>query len=236
MILNEVGNKINSIYLEFIENECPDFLERNGKVHILGHSLGSVICFDLLSNQHKPSSPAYSSLPQKIVKESAEEADPGVANLKSVAGGDSSKMSLLQSLKYVHPEFCLQTIGNILKSCDDQFQTFLDVCYDKNVQLLKERFSNISIAAQYLNANSPVSDCSPPSPSHHLEPPPLSNIVYPPLLFTVQNLFLIGSPLGMFLTSILKFFIFFSVFILCCSPQLPFPLSPSATSVLMQSK
>ena len=90
----------------------------------------------------------------------------------------------------------------------DQFQTFLEVCYDKNVQVLKENFSNISIVAQFLNAPSPDPSLHPPpSPSHHLEPPPASSIVYPPLLFTVQNLFLIGSPLGMFLTS--KFPLFF---------------------------
>jgi hypothetical protein len=47
-ILGEVTNQANSIYREF-KSRNPDF---DGKVSIVGHSLGSVIGFDLLSSQY----------------------------------------------------------------------------------------------------------------------------------------------------------------------------------------
>ncbi|KAI7854929.1 DDHD domain-containing protein [Circinella umbellata] len=46
---------INRIYLRFISKH-PDFLERNGQVSIVGHSLGALIAFDMLSSQPMNSS------------------------------------------------------------------------------------------------------------------------------------------------------------------------------------
>ena len=47
MILKTVGDDINSIYRKFCERN-PEF---RGSVSVAGHSLGSLILFDLLSNQ-----------------------------------------------------------------------------------------------------------------------------------------------------------------------------------------
>ncbi|KAJ8653831.1 hypothetical protein O0I10_010512 [Lichtheimia ornata] len=41
---------INGIYLQYIKRN-PDFLERNGKVSVVGHSLGALIALDMLSLQ-----------------------------------------------------------------------------------------------------------------------------------------------------------------------------------------
>lgn len=46
-IMTNVGNEINRLYSLFMENH-PNF---NGSVSLAGHSLGSVILFDLLANQ-----------------------------------------------------------------------------------------------------------------------------------------------------------------------------------------
>ncbi|XP_037088440.1 LOW QUALITY PROTEIN: phospholipase DDHD2-like [Pollicipes pollicipes] len=47
LILRTVGNDINSIYAKFCQRQ-PEF---SGAVSVAGHSLGSLILFDLLSNQ-----------------------------------------------------------------------------------------------------------------------------------------------------------------------------------------
>ncbi|GAM27655.1 hypothetical protein SAMD00019534_108310 [Acytostelium subglobosum LB1] len=46
-IYTEVGAQLNQKYREFLK-ECPDF---KGKVHILAHSLGSMITYDILCHQ-----------------------------------------------------------------------------------------------------------------------------------------------------------------------------------------
>lgn len=55
-IISTVGNQLNKIY-ELFKQRNPDF---NGGVSLGGHSLGSLILFDLLGHQHpepeKPSS------------------------------------------------------------------------------------------------------------------------------------------------------------------------------------
>ncbi|CAO3623533.1 unnamed protein product [Cunninghamella blakesleeana] len=45
-----ITNEINRVYNLFIERH-PEFLKNNGKVSILGHSLGSLLAFDILSTQ-----------------------------------------------------------------------------------------------------------------------------------------------------------------------------------------
>ncbi|KAI8341757.1 DDHD domain-containing protein [Chlamydoabsidia padenii] len=45
-----ITNEINRVYDLFIERN-PEFIKNNGKVSILGHSLGSLLAFDILSTQ-----------------------------------------------------------------------------------------------------------------------------------------------------------------------------------------
>ena len=49
-ILSFVCHKINKIYHQFCENN-PSFVESGGKCSFIGHSLGTVILFDLLAMQ-----------------------------------------------------------------------------------------------------------------------------------------------------------------------------------------
>ncbi|KAJ8652448.1 hypothetical protein O0I10_011915 [Lichtheimia ornata] len=45
-----ITREINRVYRLFVRRN-PDFIERNGKVTLLGHSLGSLLAFDILSTQ-----------------------------------------------------------------------------------------------------------------------------------------------------------------------------------------
>ncbi|KAI9305263.1 DDHD domain-containing protein [Cunninghamella echinulata] len=69
-----ITNEINRVYNLFIQRH-PEFLKNNGKVSILGHSLGSLLAFDILSTQPmtplqesfaKPNDKLPSSLEKKI--------------------------------------------------------------------------------------------------------------------------------------------------------------------------
>ncbi|CAH1756923.1 9712_t:CDS:10 [Entrophospora sp. SA101] len=59
MMINIVTREANRVYNLFIERN-PKFLENNGKVSIYGHSLGSVLAFDILCHQPPidPSTPS----------------------------------------------------------------------------------------------------------------------------------------------------------------------------------
>jgi hypothetical protein len=55
-ILNSVRYKINKYYHKFCDNN-PSFVQDRGKCSVLGHSLGTVILFDLLALQADPAGP-----------------------------------------------------------------------------------------------------------------------------------------------------------------------------------
>lgn len=52
-IIDSVSNQLNRLYLKFIKRN-PDY---DGKISIYGHSLGSVLSYDILCHQHNLSSP-----------------------------------------------------------------------------------------------------------------------------------------------------------------------------------
>ncbi|KAG2315030.1 hypothetical protein Bca52824_018152 [Brassica carinata] len=52
-IIDSVSNQLNKLYLKFIKRN-PDY---DGKISIYGHSLGSVLSYDILCHQHNLSSP-----------------------------------------------------------------------------------------------------------------------------------------------------------------------------------
>jgi hypothetical protein len=53
-----VINELNRVYSLFIERN-PDFIKNGGQVHIYAHSLGSLICLDILSNHSLKMNPFY---------------------------------------------------------------------------------------------------------------------------------------------------------------------------------
>lgn len=47
-VINKVGNELNRL-IQIFREQNPNF---NGSISLIGHSLGSLICFDILSNQY----------------------------------------------------------------------------------------------------------------------------------------------------------------------------------------
>ncbi|CAB4413414.1 unnamed protein product [Rhizophagus irregularis] len=64
MMINTVTKEMNRVYKLFIEKN-PKFIENRGKVSLYGHSLGSVLAFDVLC--HQP--PIIPSVPSGIFEE-----------------------------------------------------------------------------------------------------------------------------------------------------------------------
>eukprot|EP01133_Synstelium_polycarpum_P006180 gene6180-7158_t len=64
-IYTEVGQQLNKAYAEFIATH-PSF---RGKVHILAHSLGSMITYDILCHQPKDSHPDYDEAEGNVATE-----------------------------------------------------------------------------------------------------------------------------------------------------------------------
>eukprot|EP01134_Creolimax_fragrantissima_P008529 CFRG8529T1 len=58
-IFDELGKNILELFSKFSERH-PGFVERGGKFSVLGHSLGSVLSYDLLSHQEEAVSPTTS--------------------------------------------------------------------------------------------------------------------------------------------------------------------------------
>jgi hypothetical protein len=66
-MMEVVTAELNRVYRKFIHHN-PDFIERGGKVSILGHSLGSLLALDILN--HQPFSPTqYQPIPSSPVYE-----------------------------------------------------------------------------------------------------------------------------------------------------------------------
>lgn len=72
-IINNVGNEINRLYTLFMEKH-PNF---TGSISLAGHSLGSVICFDLLAHQ----------IPQEPIQD-------GQAKPNSASAGSNESISM----------------------------------------------------------------------------------------------------------------------------------------------
>ncbi|KAK1262953.1 hypothetical protein QJS04_geneDACA018576 [Acorus gramineus] len=104
-IIDSVSNQLNKLYMKFIKRN-PGY---NGKVSIYGHSLGSVLSYDILCHQEKLSSPfpmdflytgdirgeetdqhVASSSPLDQVEGNVEPSDGTAEELGSVTEGDNS--------------------------------------------------------------------------------------------------------------------------------------------------
>lgn len=73
-----VTAELNRVYRKFIHHN-PDFIQRGGKVSILGHSLGSLLALDILN--HQPFNPThYRPIPSSPVYEKYISFEQGIHN------------------------------------------------------------------------------------------------------------------------------------------------------------
>ena len=87
-MIDEVASQLNAIYLEYVATH-PDF---SGAVSLFAHSLGSVLCFDLLSHQHL-ASPAAAASPSAAAASSPPAAAAASASAEDASGGSAAASS-----------------------------------------------------------------------------------------------------------------------------------------------
>src|SRR4051812_5200637 len=99
IMLKTVTREVNRVYNLFIDRN-PSFLENNGKVSFCGHSLGSILAFDVLC--HQPPLPkisnSYGVFEEKIIISENLKLDFKVYNFFAV-GSPLGAFLLLKGLK-----------------------------------------------------------------------------------------------------------------------------------------
>ncbi|XP_031272151.1 LOW QUALITY PROTEIN: phospholipase SGR2-like [Pistacia vera] len=93
-IINSVSNQLNWLYLKFLKRN-PGY---DGKVSIYGHSLGSVLSYDILSHQENLSSPFPMDWRYKEQQDTIEESSHAMNNQPS-NGGSSADLKGKSSTK-----------------------------------------------------------------------------------------------------------------------------------------
>lgn len=200
-IVNTVCGEMNRIYRLFLERN-PTF---KGRLSVTGHSLGSLILFDLLTNQVDPTGNA----PLKT-KTSVQKSEP-----------QSNK----QTLKEILNELELPELINVF----DREKMDIDVlvmCSEQDLENLgiplgpRKKIIHHIKYRRHLQVNDTKRTAPESSPNSDLTPPPITSgttfnmvnyeyfdvgigqvrINYPQLSFQPEVFFAWGSPIGMFLT------------------------------------
>ncbi|KAM3927129.1 triacylglycerol hydrolase DDHD2 isoform 2-T3 [Leptodactylus fuscus] len=191
-IVNTVCGEMNRIYRLFLERN-PSF---KGRISVTGHSLGSLILFDLLTNQ----------------------ADPA-GNTPTKAKTSESQTSK-HSLKDVLDELEMTEIIDVFERESMDLEALV-LCSEQDLKNLGISLGPRKKLVHYINYRRYLKDTAPESaPNSDLTPPPLTSgttfnmvnyeyfdvgigqvrINYPQLSFYPEIFFAWGSPIGMFLT------------------------------------
>src|SRR5207248_8694148 len=86
LMLRTVTEELNRVYNLFLERN-PKFKEKGGKVSIYGHSLGSLIAFDVLCHQpplFNLSNAAFGIFDEKLQRKSNDNEEEGEKNLEDI--------------------------------------------------------------------------------------------------------------------------------------------------------
>eukprot|EP00011_Vannellida_sp_DIVA3-517-6-12_P009089 CAMPEP_0114607478 /NCGR_PEP_ID=MMETSP0168-20121206/2089_1 /TAXON_ID=95228 ORGANISM="Vannella sp., Strain DIVA3 517/6/12" /NCGR_SAMPLE_ID=MMETSP0168 /ASSEMBLY_ACC=CAM_ASM_000044 /LENGTH=393 /DNA_ID=CAMNT_0001818357 /DNA_START=17 /DNA_END=1195 /DNA_ORIENTATION=- len=195
MIQEEVARQLRSAYDKFIAAH-PSFLADGGRVHVVGHSLGSVICYDLLCKQ------------EDRHDSGSEEANPlhasGHHPITAPAGLRSTvpeHRQLVQSLKEFLPTVDERHIEAVMLDNDCDLGTTLRLCMKDEVSC----YANVKLAAELLRKSGErrraLASSAGAAPTQSAKSrQQQEEEAGPQLGFCVHNLFMIGSPLGMFVT------------------------------------
>ncbi|XP_044510209.1 phospholipase SGR2 isoform X3 [Mangifera indica] len=108
-IINSVSNQLNRLYLKFLKRN-PGY---DGKVSIYGHSLGSVLSYDILCHQDNLSSPFPMDWMYKEHKDAIEESSHAMNNQTSI--GDS-----LTNLKGTSSAEMIETVDKVGSADEDR--------------------------------------------------------------------------------------------------------------------
>ncbi|NXW84506.1 DDHD2 Phospholipase, partial [Alopecoenas beccarii] len=183
-IVDTVASEMNRLYQLFLQRN-PLFA---GGVSIAGHSLGSLILFDLLTNQK--------AAPEQ------DERSPGGSRTTPSSGGVEEVKEILQKLEL--SEYC----DVFEKERMDRQALFL--CTEQNLKEMGIPLGPRMKILHYISSQTELQVCVhrglTPSLSDRDQPPPahlpLSQVSanYPQLNYKPTIFFAFGSPIGMFLT------------------------------------
>ncbi|NXF31561.1 DDHD2 Phospholipase, partial [Nyctibius bracteatus] len=185
-IVDTVASEMNRLYQLFLQRN-PLF---SGGVSIAGHSLGSLILFDLLTNQ-------------RAAPEEAERSAEGSGTAVSNRGIEEVK-EILQELEL--SEYC-----DVFEK-EEMDRRALFLCTEKNLKEMGIPLGPRMKILHYISSKTEMQVCLPHVPcssraprslSHEAKPRlPLSQVSanYPQLNYKPTIFFAFGSPIGMFLT------------------------------------
>ena len=226
MILNEVGRLLNDCVANYLIDH-PSF-EENGEVHILAHSLGSVICYDLLSHQlffHLKTLRKSTFVPDlNNNNNNSSNEDNNNNNINNNNNNNNNNENNVNNDKKEEnkdkEDDKSKEENSILESNEekkDEKDTFNNESENKNIIENNENIilnnnnndkindNNFIRNSNYINnmrnSNNSNNNNNEEYDDMHLTfKGEINSSDITKLNFTVNNLFLIGSPLGMFLT------------------------------------
>uniref|UniRef100_A0A8C2K1U2 SEC23 interacting protein n=1 Tax=Cyprinus carpio TaxID=7962 RepID=A0A8C2K1U2_CYPCA len=198
-IMDTVAFEINRLHALFMQRN-PDF---KGRVSVAGHSLGSLILFDLLSNQKtgSPSSGPVSPVIQAnevptvaAAEEESKEEEEEIGNLSSVLEmlGLSEYLSTFETEKIDVESLLMCTIDDLKEMAiplgpRKKLANFVKEKSAKQAEtqppVQTETMSSIHVDYNYFEIGTGQ-----------------VSVVYHALVFEPVNFFALGSPIGMFLT------------------------------------
>uniref|UniRef100_A0A8C1W452 SEC23 interacting protein n=1 Tax=Cyprinus carpio TaxID=7962 RepID=A0A8C1W452_CYPCA len=197
-IMDTVAFEINRLHALFMQRN-PDF---KGRVSVAGHSLGSLILFDLLSNQKtgSPSSgPATNGNANEVptvaaAEEESKEEEEEIGNLSSVLEmlGLSEYLSTFETEKIDVESLLMCTIDDLKEMAiplgpRKKLANFVKEKSAKQAEtqppVQTETMSSIHVDYNYFEIGTGQ-----------------VSVVYHALVFEPVNFFALGSPIGMFLT------------------------------------
>uniref|UniRef100_A0A6J0SZH9 Triacylglycerol hydrolase DDHD2 n=1 Tax=Pogona vitticeps TaxID=103695 RepID=A0A6J0SZH9_9SAUR len=198
-IVDTVASEMNRLYLLFLERN-PDF---KGGVSLAGHSLGSLILFDLLTNQ-------------KCTSDEEENKDEGPRKLAAIPEGMKSVKDVLTELEL--SEYCSvfekeEVDSQALALCTEKelrdmgiplgprMKILHYIKSKSNSQFSKEQTPSASKEGGDTRQEAPLISAQGGTSGQH--PDVVTGQVhanYPQLLYKPEIFFAFGSPIGMFLT------------------------------------
>ncbi|KAJ0024171.1 hypothetical protein Pint_07041 [Pistacia integerrima] len=176
-IINSVSNQLNWLYLKFLKRN-PGY---DGKVSIYGHSLGSVLSYDILSHQENLSSPFPMDWRYKEQQDTIEESSHTMNNQPS-NGGSSADLKEHEEAPAEDFSSLVGTVVSDTATATDEQTTKEDMVINKNELLATEPKQSISEKLE------PMLDDEPKSYTPYIK--------YTKLEFKVDTFFAVGSALG----------------------------------------
>lgn len=186
-IINKVANEMNRMFRLFIENNK----EFNGKISIIGHSLGSLISFDLLTHQPHDSSTNESLMVENFDKLDLNELLKSIELEEYISLFEKEKINGDNILFITEDD--LKSIGIPLGHRKQILNALSSHILKRSTNDLKQRIRQSLSSCELSDAKNNIYKYGQAGTGQLF-------IKYPKLEFNVDSLYALGSPIGAFLT------------------------------------